>query len=152
MQFWYAPFFFHSFQLLQSILLFFTNDFKEQTRPLFTHRSNRTSCAKQNWRTNNLYGSQAAKIKATSQSFSLSHKLREKAKESLKICPHTPLHPFYFHKIMQVLRLKSLWLISLPDSLERQGSLPFQMHRTVICLKSSASIYIQKRYGFFYML
>lgn len=50
-------------------------------------------------RPNNLYGSQAAKIKTTSQGFLLSHKLSDKAKESLKICPHTPLHPFYFDKI-----------------------------------------------------
>lgn len=36
-----------------------------------------------------------------SQSFSLSWKLREKAKGSLKVCSYTSLHPFYFHKIKQ---------------------------------------------------
>jgi len=74
-----------------------------------THMSNRTSCSKQkDWRTNNEYGSQSAKIKTVSQSFSLSHKSRDKAKESLKTCSYTPLHPFYFHIMKQVLRLKSL--------------------------------------------
>lgn len=80
---------------------------------LFTRRSNRTSCTKQKvWRTNNKYGSQSAKIKTVSQSFSLSLKLRDKAKESLKLCSYTPLHPFYFDKMNQMLRLKSLSQLS----------------------------------------
>lgn len=50
-------------QLLQSILLFFVNNFKEQTQALlFTHRSSKTFCAKQDWRTNKGYGSQFSKI------------------------------------------------------------------------------------------